>query len=218
MSARGPYAKGLAKRQEILDVALAHFAERGYDRASVREVARLAGLTQAGLAHYFSTKEELFLAVLKRRDDRLDDPSADHPSHSVDRLVTAVRRNATEPGLVRLFVAMSAESVESDGAAHAFFGERYDWLRRELSADIRSRQDAGEITARFRPEDMATLLIAVADGLQLQWLLDPRSIEMENLLAEVWQALRVDSAADDNPQPAPDTEAAVSDASGRRTA
>ncbi|HEY3410873.1 MAG TPA: helix-turn-helix domain-containing protein, partial [Propionicimonas sp.] len=55
MAARGPYAKGLAKRDEILEVALAHFAERGYDRASVREVARLAGLTQAGLLHHFST-------------------------------------------------------------------------------------------------------------------------------------------------------------------
>lgn len=56
MAARGPYAKGLAKREEILEVALAHFAERGYDRASVREVARPVGLTQAGLLHHFRTQ------------------------------------------------------------------------------------------------------------------------------------------------------------------
>ena len=95
MAARGPYAKGLAKREEILEVALAHFAERGDHRASVREVARLAGLTQAGLLHHFSTKEELFLAILQQRDDRYDDPSEKPHSHSVGRLVP--RLSATPP-------------------------------------------------------------------------------------------------------------------------
>lgn len=190
MAARGPYAKGLAKRKEILEVALAHFAERGYDRASVREVARLAGLTQAGLLHHFSSKEELFLAVLQQRDDRLDNPDEPRHTHSVGRLMTAVERNAFEPGLVRLFVSMSAESVESDGPARSFFEERYDWLRGELHADISHRQEIGELATDLDPDDVASLLIAVADGLQLQWLLDPDKVQMSRLLRVLWDALK----------------------------
>ena len=189
MPARGPYAKGLAKREEILDVALAHFAERGYDRASVREVARLAGLTQAGLMHHFATKEHLFLEVLKRRDDRHDGSAGEDHEHSVRRLVSAVERNAAEPGLVRLFVAMAAESVASDGAARTFFEGRYDWLRNELSSDIEQRQRDGERASELDPDDVATLLLAVADGLQLQWLLDPEGIDMGRLLGLLWDAL-----------------------------
>lgn len=200
MSARGPYAKGLAKREEILDAALAHFAETGYDRASVREVARLAGLTQAGLLYHFSTKEDLFLAVMQRRDDRLDDAVATEHTRPIDRLVNAVDRNSGEPGLVRLFVALSAESVESEGAARTFFADRYEWLRGELSNDVRARQAAGELASDLDPDDVASLLIAVADGLQLQWLLNPERVQMARLLTSAWEALtRITSMV-----PAPD--------------
>ena len=113
MTARGQYAKGLAKREEILDLALELFAQKGYDRVSVREIAREAGLSQAGLLHHFSTKEELFLEVLRRRDDRDGDPINHRHLHSVEHLISAVTHNASDPGLVRLFVSMSAESAVS---------------------------------------------------------------------------------------------------------
>src|SRR5688572_368004 len=106
MAIRGPYAKGMATREEILAVALELFARKGYDRTSVREIARLTGLSQAGLMHHFSTKEELFTEVLRRRDEQSRE--AAHPSPdedlTVDGLVSAVGHNAQEPGLVRLYV------------------------------------------------------------------------------------------------------------------
>ena len=71
MTARGPYAKGEAKRAEVVNVALELFSRKGYDRTSFREVARLAGLSQAGLLHHFRTKEELFVEVLRRYAARL---------------------------------------------------------------------------------------------------------------------------------------------------
>ena len=190
MSARGPYAKGLAKRGEILDAALELFAQKGYDRTSVREIARQAGLSQAGLLHYFSTKEELFLEVLRRRDDRTTDPQEQAHRHSVDRLIRAVDRNSHEPGLVRLFVAMSAESAEEDSEARGFFAERYRWLLEEITDDIRGHQAAGDITPTLPPEDIASLLVAAADGLQVQWLLDPDNVDMTARLRTLWQVLK----------------------------
>ena len=46
MADRGSYAKGRAKRDEIVEVALDLFGQKGYDRTSVREIARLTGLSQ----------------------------------------------------------------------------------------------------------------------------------------------------------------------------
>lgn len=190
MPARGPYAKGLAKREEILDAALELFAQRGYDRTSVREVARQAGLSQAGLLHHFSTKEELFLEVLRRRDDRSTDPSDEVHTHSVDRLIRAVDRNAGEPGLVRLFVAMSAESAEDQSEARGFFAERYRWLLAEIADDVRAHQEAGDLPSTLDPDDVASLLVAAADGLQIQWLLNPESVDMPARIRSLWEALR----------------------------
>ncbi|GAA1056923.1 transcriptional regulator [Agromyces luteolus] len=191
MASRGPYAKGLAKRGEILDAALEEFGRRGYDRTSMREIARQTGLSQAGLLHYFSTKEELFLAVLRRRDDRATAPDEDSHIHSVKRLLDAVARNAGEPGLVRLFVSMSAESVDGDGMAHGFFVDRYRWLIHEIAGDIRAQQEAGKASTAIDAEDAASILVAVADGLQLQWLLDPDSVDMADRIAKLWSILKV---------------------------
>jgi AcrR family transcriptional regulator len=189
MSARGPYAKGIAKREEILQIALELFAQKGYDRVSVREIARETGLSQAGLLHHFSTKEELFLEVLRRRDDRDGDPVEHKHVHSVDHLIAAVEHNAQEPGLVRLFVSMSAESTEDGSPAREFFVARYRWLRGEVAADVRRRQEAGELAADLDPDEVASLLIAVADGLQLQWLLEPEKVDMGHLMTTFWSTL-----------------------------
>lgn len=190
MSVRGPYAKGLAKRDEILDAALELFAQKGYDRTSVREIARQAGLSQAGLLHHFSTKEDLFLEVLRRRDDRSSDSATPTHTHSVDRLIGAVDRNANEPGLVRLFVAMSAESAEDDSEARAFFAARYEWLLEQIAEDVRTHQASGDIAADLDADDAASLLVAAADGLQIQWLLNPESVDMPTRIRTLWDALK----------------------------
>lgn len=192
MAARGPYAKGLVKREEILDAALDLFARNGYDRTSVREVARLTGLTQAGLLHHFSSKEELFVEVLRRRDrrslDRFTD-DFDRGHHTVDGLIAVVRHNALEAGLVRLFVAMSAESTASDSPAREFFEARYHDLQAEVADDLRRKQADGLLAADLDPAALASLLIAAADGLQIQWLLDPSGPDMGARLGELWAAL-----------------------------
>lgn len=190
MGQRGPYAKGLIKREEILETALEHFAVKGYDRVSVREIARECGLSQAGLLHHFSSKEELFLEVLRRRDDRYGEIHETPHVHSVERLISAVERNSEEPGLVRLFVTMSAESTSQDSPAHAFFEDRYRWLAEQIANDVRKHQELGEFTPTLDADDAAAMLIAAADGLQLQWLLRPDRIEMARLLTGLWETLR----------------------------
>lgn len=187
---RGSYAKGLAKRDEILDIALTVFAKNGYDHTSMREIARQAGLTQAGLLHHFSTKNELFLEVLRRRDGRSSGPTPSKPRRPIDRLINAVQTNTHEPGLVRLFVSMSAESTEQHGAGHTFFSERYRRLRSEIADDLSARPTTGGAADRSDAGDLATIMIAVADGLQVQWLLDPDGVDMERLLTLLWNRIR----------------------------
>ncbi|HEY5230670.1 MAG TPA: helix-turn-helix domain-containing protein, partial [Galbitalea sp.] len=60
MAGKGSYAKGVAKREEILRTALEVFARQGYRGTSLRELADAVNLSQAGLLHYFDSKEELF--------------------------------------------------------------------------------------------------------------------------------------------------------------
>jgi AcrR family transcriptional regulator len=52
-------------RPAILEAARGLFAERGYDRTTIRAVARTAGVDPALVLHFFGSKQELFLAVVE---------------------------------------------------------------------------------------------------------------------------------------------------------
>ncbi|MFC8509075.1 TetR family transcriptional regulator [Streptomyces sp. NPDC057411] len=52
-------------RERILQAARTQFAERGYDKASVRGIAKEAGVDPALVHHYFGTKDEVFAAAIE---------------------------------------------------------------------------------------------------------------------------------------------------------
>jgi len=52
-------------RQRILDVALELFAEQGYEKTSLREIAERLGVTKAALYYHFKTKEEILVSLFE---------------------------------------------------------------------------------------------------------------------------------------------------------
>ncbi|MEI3846702.1 MULTISPECIES: TetR/AcrR family transcriptional regulator [unclassified Microbacterium] len=182
---RGSYAKGVAKREEILTRALEVIAREGYRGASVKELADAVGLSQAGLLHYFEGKEELFTEILRKRDERdsadmgLDAATASPEAAPADLrelrdgYVGIVRHNAEVPGLVQLFARLSVDAADPEHPAHRFFVERGETLRGYFAAAIAAGQESGEITDRIDPATLARIFQAVADGLQLQWMQQP---------------------------------------------
>ncbi len=191
MSSRGPYAKGEAKRKEILRVALEVVAEMGCRGASNREIARRVGLSQAGLAHYFSSREELYVAILRARDER-DTAEFWDPRPNIDGILAIIEHNTHVPGLVQLYIEFSAEASIGLHPAHEFFSERYIWARGQAVQAVRDAQASGEMGPGADPEEVAVLLVAAADGLQQQWLLD-RSIDMVARLRRLWDGIAAHS-------------------------
>jgi AcrR family transcriptional regulator len=62
---RGRPAGDSDTRPAILEAARACFAERGYDQATIRDIAAAAAVDPALLHHHFGTKHELFLAAMR---------------------------------------------------------------------------------------------------------------------------------------------------------
>ncbi|MFF0267432.1 TetR/AcrR family transcriptional regulator [Kribbella sp. NPDC004536] len=165
-TSRGPYAKGVAKRAEILRAALEVIARHGYRKTSTRELAAAAGLSEAGMLHYFGSKEKLFEEVLRARDEA--DMERIDATDSIDGLRAVIRHNGTVPGLVQLYSTFSAEAGDPEHTSHDFFVDRYATLRSRLAETVRTRQSEGTLTADADPDTIATLLIALSDGLQVQ--------------------------------------------------
>ncbi|MER7910201.1 TetR family transcriptional regulator [Streptomyces sp. NPDC096068] len=62
---RAAEESGPGARARILEAARDQFAERGYDKASVRGIARAAGVDPALVHHYFGSKDEVFAAAVE---------------------------------------------------------------------------------------------------------------------------------------------------------
>lgn len=58
--------KPKAKEQEVLDVATEYFLKHGYRGASINEMARSSGISKESIYRYFSSKQQLFEAVIGR--------------------------------------------------------------------------------------------------------------------------------------------------------
>lgn len=174
MARRGSYAKGIAKREEILETALAVIAQSGYKNTSVRELADAVGLSQAGLLHYFTSKDELFAEILRKRDEADIAKYSNADDGSIfESIRNVVAHNAEVAGLVKLYVQLSSDAVQPNHAAHQFFVQRQRAFREQLESNIRDRQASGLTRADVDPAKAATMILALADGLQSQWLLDP---------------------------------------------
>ncbi|MER5671479.1 TetR/AcrR family transcriptional regulator [Pseudonocardia alni] len=174
-----------ARREQILDVAAAAFAVGGYRGTSLAEVASRVGVSQPGLLHHFPTKDSLILAVLRHRDlddDRhLETHFADATPTTRDWLTAMGRRNETQPDLVRLFTVTAAEALAPEHPAHEFFLERNRRVRASMGALVRRDQERGVLAADLDADQLAIELMALMNGLQLQWLRDP-SVDMCGVL------------------------------------
>jgi AcrR family transcriptional regulator len=183
-----PRLPAAERRRQIIDVATSVIADRGFWGVSMQDIADRCGLTVPGLLRHMESKVGLLIAVLEHRDvedarslrthlgtseDEVPDDWAGRGPTGVDlrRLCAAtMRRNATQPEMVRLFTVLAAESLEPTHPAHAYFARRQEQAAAAYTALAEPLTD--------RPELLARQILAMMDGLQLQWLRNPQAIDL----------------------------------------
>lgn len=173
----------IAKRREILKAATEVFGSKGYANGTLADIAELVDMTHAGILHHFGSKDALLLEVLTYRDET-------DVEHLIERhipggielfrhLVRTAFRNAQRAGIVQAFAVLSGESVTDDHPARDYFIDRYQTLRGEID-------DAFAVLCAERGVSVdadavrrgAAGILAVMDGLQVQWLLQPDAVEL----------------------------------------
>jgi AcrR family transcriptional regulator len=186
------------RREQILAVATALISERGYWKLALHDVATGSEMSMPGLLHHFPSKDALLIAVLERRDEmdvaslaqrlsaavrRVGDTGEDAggitEGHGDPVLLTGldglVERNLHQREVVRLYTLLEAESLTPGHPARTYFEDRQRYTLQAIT----------EAAAGLHPhpERLAQQLLALLDGLQIQWLRD----ESMDLLA-AWRS------------------------------
>jgi AcrR family transcriptional regulator len=172
------------RRQQILDSAITLLAQRGVDRASLRTVGEAIGVSHTALRHYFSSRDELLVEAYRTHEARAAQDAPAASESAVGLIIEAAERNRSIPGLVELYATLTTDALQEQHAVtREFVRGRFRSLREALAGMIVSGQQAGRIAPGIDPLDAAALVIAASDGLQIQWLLDPDTVDVGRSLS-----------------------------------
>jgi AcrR family transcriptional regulator len=170
------------KREEILQAAIETFGSKGSTNGTLGDIAEQVGMTHAGVLHHFGSKQKLLLEVLTYRDktdvEELTDQHIPGGPELFLHLVRTAFANARRPGIVQVFTVLSSESVTNGHAAHGYFLDRYQVLRSDVREAFEVLCAQEGVTDREAIDKASASILAVMDGLQLQWLLDPTAVDL----------------------------------------
>jgi AcrR family transcriptional regulator len=167
-------AAQVSKRQALLEGALECIAERDYSEVTTRDIARAADANVASISYHFGSKDALVAEALAEGFRRWlvefmvvsgDAPGEDPQARLLAALRTLEERLERQRGLASAFVSALSHAVHHEELRQvlsAAFAEMRSGLSSYLSLD-----DDGQGELR------ASLIIAMFDGLLIQWLIDP---------------------------------------------
>lgn len=169
------------RTEEILEAATKLLGQYGFQGTTLALVADAVGLTEPGVLHYYPSKVHLLQSVLEyheKKDLEKYLEASKVKQQDVPELFklleSLVAENEKIPGLIQLFTVLVSESIRGDHPSHDYFVERYRcgremYVKHFFKDKIRPGVDVNELS---------TLIMAVMDGLQIQWLLDPKKVDM----------------------------------------
>ncbi len=165
-------ARTMARREAIVEAALALFATHGYRGTTVEAVAEKVGISDAGVLYHFNSKADLLLAVLAHHDQRWAAMVAESWAKGLERSLRRVREWGVEmerdPDLTALFVTLSAEHLRDDSATNAYFRARYKVVIGGYEEMFEAAIRAGLICPDTDVRAESAALAAMLDGLRLQ--------------------------------------------------
>jgi AcrR family transcriptional regulator len=175
------------RKAQILQAASIVFSRKGFHAANVSDVAAEAGVSQGTVYHYFDSKDDLFMAVFETWETGYLNrevlnamnisTSASERLHYLVRAVEMYMDQAEEffPASLEFWSHIHRDAAIREGVRHIFAE-----LRAIVAQLIQDGIDQGEFVS-IDSETTASLLIAAYDGLILQWMADPSSVNWQTV-------------------------------------
>ena len=154
-------------REGLLDLVVGVFNERGYEGASMEDLARASGFTKSTFYHHVSGKEELLRMAVGRALDALSaalDDTVERGGRPVEQLEDAVRRTtevllAELPYVTLLLRVRGNTEIEREALA------RRRVFDARLATLVAAAVDAGEIRDDIDPRLVSRLLFGMVNSI-----------------------------------------------------
>jgi AcrR family transcriptional regulator len=153
----------VGNRDALLEAAIVCLRERGFGGTRARDLASTAGVSLGAIRYHFGSTEALLNEAIAESAQRWIQSSMASAASSKQVAADIYRVFEEHRGLLVGFVEAFAHAQRSAAAGNQL-AELYDQFRQAIVNVLPAGRDS---------ESVASLLIALVDGLMLQWLLVP---------------------------------------------
>lgn len=149
--------------ENIITISAKLFAEKGYDKTSMQDIVDAVGMSKGGIFHHFSSKEDIFNAVMERQFEQitetvkkwLDDM---HGLTAKEKLRGLIRRNLMDEKIIKESGNMISSAAESPQIILAFTQDNVKKLAPIIADVIREGIEDRSISTAF-PNECAEVLL-----------------------------------------------------------
>jgi AcrR family transcriptional regulator len=182
----------MTNREALLESAITSLQDKGYAGTTARDVADGAGVSLGAIGYHFGTVQELLDAALAEAVRRWFEPligllSRPQPPLTFEQLGPALDRlldtlAGHRPLVIAYFEALLR--AERSVAVRTALAADLDAFRQALTGGIESLLAGQPESACPDPQATASLVMAIFDGLIIQWLLAPEQVPSGELIAD----------------------------------
>lgn len=186
--ARRTKEEALQTRQALLDAAEVVFEARGVDASSLQEVAEAAGVTRGAVYWHFRDKADLVNALMDRATlpfeqqwQRAEAAPGTDPLATLQALLTDILRTTARDERLQRAIAISTQKLAYVDGLDAVRARRLrvlDEAQAQFDRLLRAAARRGRLAAGVRTRDAARALLALIDGLIVQWMLDRDAFDL----------------------------------------
>lgn len=166
------------RHRAILSCAVRLFATRGLAATKVADIAREVGMAQGLLYHYFSSKEEIFVEIVRQAFDRMNAAARDlerlplSPRQKIEQAAKTLMRTLEEHehfSWTSVLISTASISDAVPAEARAIIARERDVPYRVVARLARAGQKDGSFSDG-RPDDLALVFWTTVKGLALHRL------------------------------------------------
>ena len=173
-------------KQKIIDAAYEVVLKKGIKEASVRDIAKEAGISLGTFSYHYPNKErllfDLFEMLVRKQDEALSKGLQSDKMADRKEAIVALLKDATQiVSFMKLSYYLLGEAFAQNEEMHDLMQEKYRRWRTEFRDYLYKESTGNEEAQQLN----ATLLIAMLDGLSIQLLLEPESMAIEAMAEKV---------------------------------
>lgn len=187
--------QGEHTRQAIIDVTTKLFATRGYAGTSLDLIAKEAQTSKSSIFWHFENKEDLLFTVVDRAMSEWEVKAGSEilaqpdPPAQLAKLIDLYRELAQErPDTLRLLLGLLLETADVNEDVKKRFQRMYRGYRTSIQIVIEEGITAGHFTREIPSAHLSALVLALFDGLFIQWFLDAGAVP-ENIFDSLKRAV-----------------------------